>query len=280
MIQTVTDTYRFDLARSPYTRIRMLGRLFFLGLIVCAIVGVVCGCLLRMTYAHDFTFYLKWQDALVALSWFIAFVSLLGSVLVVRFLYALRSGHTAGMVTFEGRSSASTVTVRDLSAENLKSIFWIMNSAFWCFVVALIGLVPAILIGWTLHIPSPVLMAFTTGLAVLLSLVGIGLSIIASVFILIGCIGGISFCRKLGSSHSYKLNGQATIRIDNFVLTISYPGNPESLVDLNLLSAEDQRQLLALLHQRWIDAKQVWNPTLGVEIEQALVAAERLLSVA
>ncbi|GCE04573.1 hypothetical protein [Dictyobacter aurantiacus] len=277
MLQPVKDTYRFDLAQGQYLRIRRLGWLFFLALIVTAIVGVCCGAALWTTYVHKFTLYLKWQDALVALSWFISFISILGSVLVVRFLYALRAGRTAGMVTFEGND---TVTVRDLSAENMKSIFWIMNSAFWCFVTALVGLVPAILVGWTMHIPSPVLMVITTGLALILSLAGIVVSIVAVSFILIGCLGGISFCRKLGSSHTYRLNGQATIRIDNFVLTITYPGHPESLVDLNLLSTEDQRQLLSLLHTRWVDAKQVWNPTLGEEIEQALVASQRLVDVA
>ena len=80
MVQMVKDTYRFDLARSQYSRIRSLGWLFFLGLIVCAIAGVVCGALLWRTYAHNFTLYLKWQDALVALSWFIAFLALTGTV--------------------------------------------------------------------------------------------------------------------------------------------------------------------------------------------------------
>jgi hypothetical protein len=178
---------------------------------------------------------------------------------------------------FEGKS---TVTVRDLSPENLKSIIWILNSAFWCFGSALIGLVPAILVGWTLQITNPVLMVFTTGLAILLSLAGLVVSIISVVFLLISCVGGISFCRKLGSSHTYQLNGQATIRIDNFVLTISYPGHPESMVDLNLLSTEDQCQLLSLLHKRWIDAEQVWNPALGEEIEQALADAEQQVALA
>jgi hypothetical protein len=103
-----------------------------------------------------------------------------------------------------------------------------------------------------MHLANPVTMVVTTGLAMLLSLAGIVVSIVALSFIVIGCVGCISFCRKLGSSHTYQLNGQATLRIDNFVLTISYPGSPESLVDLNLLAAEDQRQLLALLHKRWM----------------------------
>ncbi|GCF09001.1 LrgB family protein [Dictyobacter arantiisoli] len=277
MMQTLKDTYRFNLARSRYSHIRMLGWLFFVGLLVCAAVGIGCGAWLWTTYAHTFTFYLKWQDALVALSWFISFLAIMGCALVLRFLYTLRQGYTEGMVTFE---ASNTLTVRDLSTENLKSIFWIMNSTFWCFTAALIGLIPAILIGWTLGFNNHVVMVLTTALAVLLSIAGLVVSIAAVVIILIGCIGGVSFCRKLGSSHTYCLNGQVTIRIDNFVLTISYPGHPESLVDLNLLSTEDQHQLLDLLHKRWIDAEQVWNPTLGDEIARALEAAEHLMSVA
>jgi len=271
MIQMIKDTYRFDLGQEQYSRVRRLGWLFFVGLVICALAGITGGILLWRTYLHNFTFYLKWQDALVALCWFVAFDAIGGCILIARFFHALYQGKTAGMVTFEGKN---TITVRDLSAENLKSIFWILNSSFWCFVVALVGLVPAILVGWTLQLSNPILMVCTTGLALLLSLAGIIVSIVSISFILIGCVGGTSFCRKLGSSHTYQLNGQATIRIDNFVLTISYPGFPESMIDLNLLAAENQRHLLSLLHKRWVDAEQVWNPELGEEIARALVDAE------
>lgn len=276
MIQDVEGTYRFDLVHNQYARIRMLGWLFFAGLVVCALIGVMCGVMLWTTYTHSFTLYLKWQDALVALSWFVSFIAIGGCILVTRFLYALYQGRTAGMVTFQG---SSTLFVRDLSAENLKSTAWILNSAFWCFVAVLIGLVPAILIGWTLQIADPMLMVCTTGLAILLSIAGLVVSIVSAVFIFIGIIGGTSFCRKLGSSHTYQLNGQVNIRIDNFVLTVSYPSEPEAMVDLNLLSKEDQHQLLSLLHTRWVDAEQIWNPTLGEEIEQALADAENSLAV-
>jgi hypothetical protein len=276
MREAVKDTYRFDLARLQYTRIRWMGWLFFVGLVVCAVIGALCGAWLWTTYAHDFTFYLKWQDALVALSWFCAFDALGGAVLVARFLYALRQGYTAGMVTFEGKN---TLTVRDLSPENMKSIFWLMNGAFWSFVVTLIGLVPAILIGWTMHMSNPVLMVATTGIAVLLSIAGLVVSIAAIAIIVIGLAGGISLGQRLGSYHTYQLNGQASIRIDNFVLTVSYPSNPESMVDLNLLSANDQQKLFDLLHKRWVDAQQVWNPELGAEIAFARQLAERRLMV-
>jgi len=277
MIQPVRDTYRFNLARLQYIRIRNLGWLFFLGLVVCTVACVMCGVWIWTTYAHDFTFYLKWQDALVALSWFVAFIALGGAVLVMCFLHALRQGYTAGMVTFEG---TNTLIVRDLSPENMKSIFWLMNGAFWSFVATLIGLVPAILVGWTLHITDPVLMIVTTGIAVLLSIAGLVLSIGATVVNIVGIFGGVTLGQRLGENRSYKLNGQISMRIDDFILTVSYPGHPESMVDLNLLTAEDQKKLLGLLHKRWIDAEQVWNPMLGEEIAYALRCAEQGLFVA
>jgi hypothetical protein len=51
------------------------------------------------------------------------------------------------------------------------------------------------------------------------------------------------------------------------------------MVDLNLLSADDQKKLLDLLHQRWVDAQQVWNPELGAEIAFARQLAERRLMI-
>ncbi len=237
MIQSAIDTYCFDLERVQYMRIRSYAWLFLAALLVCGLIGALSGILLWKTYTHTFTPYLKWQDALVSLSWFITFVSLGGSMLIIRFLHALYAGHTEGMVTFKGKD---TIVVRDLSAENLKSIFWLMNSAFWCFVTTLIGLVPAILIGWTLKLSNPLLMFTTTGIAIILSIAGLIISIAAASVVVIGFVGGVSFGRKLGSSNTYQLNGQATIRIDNFVLTIIYPGNPESMVDLNLLTTDDQ----------------------------------------
>ena len=54
------------------------------------------------------------------------------------------------------------------------------------------------------------------------------------------------------------------------MLTIIYPNTPESMIDLNSLEAKDQRYLLFLLRERWIDAQRSWNPSLGEEIEAAL----------
>jgi hypothetical protein len=280
MAKIVDGTYCFGLEQAQYKRIRTLGRLFLSGLLVCMAVSITLGIVLWRTYSHQFTPYLKWQDAFVSLSWFVSFVTLWGSLLVMRFLYALHEGYVKGMVTFEydrrgdNKKSGVAVTVRDLSAENMKSILWMMNSSFWCFVAVLIGLVPAIVVGWTMHMTHPVLAFILTGLAILLFLAGLAVSVVGAAFIVIGLVGSVSFGRKLGSSHTYYLNVQATIRIDNFVLAFIYPGEIESMVDLNLLSSEDRRLLLSLLHKRWLDTEQAWNPELGAEIAQALHVSE------
>jgi len=262
-VQLSQDMYRFNLGRGQYLRIRTLGGLFLCGQLICACFSIAVGTLLWKTYPHDFTPYLKWQDALLGFSWFMAFIALEGGILVVRFLHALRAGYTQSMVTLVG---SSAITVRDLSPENLKHIFWIMNSKFWCFVAVLVGLLPAMLLGWTLHLSNIILSVLTTSIVIVLSLAGLIASIIATSFIVIGCIGLISFCRKLGSSYTYQLDKQATIRIDNCALTITYPGATESVIDLNLLAPDDQRQLLSLLHKRWIDTEQAGSPSLDYSL--------------
>jgi hypothetical protein len=238
-----------------------------LGLLSIALVTLALGLLMWQTYDHRFTFYLKWQDALVTLLWFISYLGVGGSIMTSRFLHAVHAGHKQGMLTL---IAGHTLVARDLSSLNLVSIFWMLHSTFWCFVALLLGLVPAILIGWTLHITNQTLMIFTTILASLLSLAGIAVSISATIVIIIGCIGAISFTRKLGAAQSYALNNRTILRIDDFVLTISYPGTEEALVDLHLLDKGDQQMLLSLLHERWIGDQGDWNPEFGEEIEAAL----------
>lgn len=272
MIQPAIETYRFFLGRTQYQRVSLRGWLFLGGFLLTSVVAIVLSVLFWNTYTHTFTPYLKWQDALVALLWFIAFATLGGCIIVARFLCAVRAGYTDGMFTL---AADNTLTVRDLSHENLMSIFWMINSAFWCFVAMLVGLVPIILLEWTMHLPNPALTVLATGLAVILSLGGFVVSLISAAFIIIGCIGAISFCRKLGFSHTYQLSIELTLRIDNYVLTIIYPDRPESLIELDLFAAEDQRNLLSLLYKRWKDAQGVWNPTFGEEIALALEKAEQ-----
>src|SRR5712692_10398554 len=91
MIQSAANTYLFRLGRPSYRRISLLAWLLFAGYLLCAVVSAALGMRLYPTYAHTFTPYLKWQDALVALCWYITFISLGGCVLIGRFLFALRA---------------------------------------------------------------------------------------------------------------------------------------------------------------------------------------------
>lgn len=272
MTQSVPGTYCFYLGGSQYRHINRRGWVFLLGCIACAAVAVLLDVQLWKTYTHEFVPYLKWQDGLAFMLGFIAFICLGGSVFILRFQHALREGYKKGMLTLDGNNA---LLVRDLSPENLISIFWIMNSAFWCFFVVLVGFFPVILIGWTMHITIVPLAVVATGLAVIFSAAGFILSMVATFFIVVGSVGAATLCRKLGSSSGYSVSDSTTLRIDNFVLTIIQPGMPEAMVDLNLLTSEDQRSLLTLLYTRWQASEHIWSPSLGEEIALALEEAER-----
>lgn len=272
MIQTPGNSYVFYLSRASYKRTSLLAWMLILSSLALAFVCAALAFRLWPTYTHTFTPYLKWQDALLAILWYISFLLLGGSVLVVRFLYALRAGYYQGMFIQEGDS---TLIVRDLSPKNLSSIYWAVGTALSCFIAALVGLIPEILIGWTLHLPHPALVVICTAAAIVLSLAGLAVTLVASSFVLIGWVGGISFCRKMGAPQTYQLSNQTTLRIDGFVLSIIHPDQQESMFDLELLHVEDQRHLLYLLHKRWLDAERPWNPRLGEEIEAALWEADR-----
>ncbi|HEY0754361.1 MAG TPA: hypothetical protein VGD98_10395 [Ktedonobacteraceae bacterium] len=272
MTQSSEQLYCYNMTRQAYQRISRLAWLMCCGFLLCLLLGLTGGIVLWPLYSHEFTFYLKWQDALVACGWCVALVSLGGCVLILRFLYALRQGYQGSMLTLENKNKLSG---RDLSPKNFAGIFWLACTTFACFVVMLIGLVPTVLIGWTLHLTNPVLLVFGTGVAFLLSLAGLVLAVPFGAFFLIGLMGGISFCRKMGAMQTYILNRQTTLRINGFVLAIIQPDNPESLFDLQLLSSQDQRQLLTFLRERWAEeAERTWNPTLGAEIEAALRRSE------
>ena len=271
MIQSATNTYLFRLGRTSYVRTNILASLLLGGFVLCAVVSAVLGTRLFPTYSHIFAPYLKWQDALLALCCCITFIALGGCVLIVRFLYALRAGYTKEMLVL----SDSALTVRDLSSENLASIFWLVSTELSCCIALLIGLIPEMLIGWTLHLSHAMLAVLATGVAILLSLAGLAIVLPAFSFIVIGLVGSVSFCRKMGSLHTYQLTNQASLSIDGFVLTIIYPDAPEAMLDLKLLNPQDQRHLLHLLRERWLGAQDTWNPQLGDEIEAALVETER-----
>jgi hypothetical protein len=270
MMQSLTEIHCFRLGQQAYRRISLLSWLMASGILCCATLALFLCVTVWQSYDHTFTFYLKWQDALVALSAFTTFLTLGGIALIFCFLLALRSGYKHYMITLEG----SLLTARDLSPLNLASIFWMMNSVFWCAVVVVIGLFPAILIGWTLHLSSPALSIVLTTIVGILCLAGLAASTVAAVFIGIGCIGAFKSVRKLGDAHRYELSSRTNVSIDNFELSIIHPGRPESMIDLNLLAKEDRHQLLALLHERWIDTEKEWNPELGEEINAALQEVE------
>src|SRR5258708_28831449 len=104
------------------------------------------------------------------------------------------------MLILEDKSKLSG---RDLSPKNFTSIFWAVASTFSCFIVMLIGLTPTVLIGWTLHFSNPVLAFFSTIAAFILSLAGLALSVPFGTFFIIGLVGGVSFCRRMGARQTY-----------------------------------------------------------------------------
>jgi hypothetical protein len=157
----------------------------------------------------------------------------------------LRLGYARGMLTLV---QDKYLVVRDLSHENLTSGFWMIHAAFWCFVAVLVGLLPEMLLSWTLSISNPVLMVLVTGMAFLLGIAGLVVSVIFSSFIVVGFFGAISFYRNLGIERTYPLDDHTTLRLDDALLTITSPGKPESMIDLALLDSDDQSSLLALLH--------------------------------
>lgn len=271
MEQSIHKSYQFRLASQAYRRISLQAWLLCGGFLLCTLLGVTGGYFLWPTYNHAFTLYLKWQDALVACCWCVALVSLGGCILTLRFLYALRKGYQEAMLIIDGKNK---LTGRDLSPKNFVSIFWAVTTTFACFVVMLIGLVPAVLIGWTQHFSNPVLLVFSTIAAFLLSLAGLVLSLPFGAFFVIGLVGGVSFCRKMGAAQPYTLSSQSILRLDGLVLAVIHPDKPESLFDLQLLAPTDQCQVLKLLRERWAEAEHSWNPTLGDDIEAALKTAD------
>jgi hypothetical protein len=192
--------------------------------------------------------------------------------MVVRFQFALHAGFYQGMVIQEG---GSTLVVRDLSPKNLSSIYWAVGTTLSCFIAALAGMIPEMLIGWTIHLPHPALVVICTGVAILLSLAGLVVTLVATSFILIGWVGCISLCRKMGAPQTYQFGSQTTLRLDGFVLTITHPDQQEAVIDLNLLEVKDQRYLLSILHKFWLDAECSLNPRLGGEFDAELREADR-----
>jgi MFS family permease len=266
VVQELTETHLFRLERFAYMRTTVKGWLLFGSFLLSALVSCLLAVRIFTSYAHNMVPYLKWQDALFALLCFIVLLSLIGCVLVVRFLYALHSGYEKSMV--EVRDAA--LVVRDLSHENLSSVFWLVGTVLSCFIAIEVGLLPEMLLGWTLQIPVLSLAILGTIIAVLLSVVGLAVVLPAAAFVIIGLIGSVSFFRNLGLPRFYHLSNRANISIDGFVLMVTYPDAPESMLDLRILNESDRRKLLYILRERWNGAQQLWNPHFGEEIERTL----------
>src|SRR5579884_82464 len=270
MVEMLSCRSVFYPGHAAYARTRLLAWLLLGAYLACVVLLAWLGVRFAGTYEHTFTLYLKWQDLLEALCWSLAAIALGGCVLVARFLYALRVGARLGMVEVMGQRE---LTVRDLSAKNLASIFWMVGTAMACMSAALVGLFPLSLPGWTLHLPHPTLVVFGTLVAIALAVPGLILTAISGSFVLIGWVGGVSFCRNLGAACTYDLSAQTTLMIDDFILTVIAPSMPESLIDLDLLEPGGRRSLLSLLREQWLDAHRPWNLRLGEEIDAALEEA-------
>src|SRR5260370_9659073 len=228
MIHMLANDYVFYLSHTSYKRIRLLAWLLVLVSLTIAIACVVLAISMWPSYVHTFTPYLKWQDALLATLCYISLILIGGSAMVVRFRYALHAGFYQGMFIQEG---GCPLIVRDLSAKNLSSIYRTVGTAFSCFIAALAGLIPWMLIGWTIHLPHPALVVICTGVAILLSLAGLVVTLVATSFILIGLFGCVSFCRKMGAPQTYQLGNQTTLRLEGFFLSITLPAHHETFFD-------------------------------------------------
>src|SRR5947209_15309877 len=185
MKESAPNTYQFRLGRAAYIRTGLMALLLLSSFLLCGLVAVLLGLRLFSTYTHTFTLYLKWQDVLVALCCYITFLSLAGCVLVMRFLHALHAGYTEEMIVVDD----ATLIVRDLSHENLASIFWLISTALTCFLTALLGLIPEMLLGWTVHLPSVLLVFLTTGITLVLCAAGLILTVPFLSFIIVGIVG-------------------------------------------------------------------------------------------
>ncbi|GAC1566419.1 MAG: hypothetical protein NVS3B14_08520 [Ktedonobacteraceae bacterium] len=267
-------------------RIRLLASLLIGLSLNAAAAFAYLAILLWPTYTHYFTPYLKWQDALLATLCYCSFILLVAAIVVARFLLALRIGQRHGILilqTDRAHTAHPTITVRDLSPKNLASIYWSLGATLTCFLAALIGLAPNILIGWTLHLTQPALTILATAIAVTLSLLGLIITIVSASFVLIGLVGTLSLTRSLGAPHVYPFTAQTTLRVDGLhppILSLTYPDHPETLFDLNLLHSRDQQQLLQLLQQHWLypHPQLSAQPALDQHIEAALEEARRIFT--
>ncbi len=246
-MQVATDTSTFLMRRSSYISINFLGWLWCLGYTGVASSSLVLSTWLWSTSSHTITIFIQWQEILCALLWFVAIASLAGAVFVMRFLSSTRMGYRKSMLTIGGEG---ILLARDLSAENFLSIFYVLYSGFLCFCLLLAGLLPEVLAGWLRHLIPSGLVVPGSILLILLGIAGFVISSIAGILLGIGCVGMVSTCGKIGKEQSYRLNDRLNLHIDGEILTISYPGKAETMLDLHLLSGEDQKRICLWLQKQ------------------------------
>jgi len=245
--ETAPNAAIFYPVRQACQRNRLLASLLIILSLLGSATLAALAILFWPTYTHPFTPYLKWQDALLSMLAFCPFMILVGTAIAIRFLFALRAGYRHGILILQ---ADRTLTVRDLSPKNFAGIYRMIGASFTCFLGTLVGLSPCILIGLTLHITAhPLLTVLATAIAIILSLLGLTVTLISATFLVISLIGARAYARALGAPHTYLLTTLISLRIDGLTLTITYPDRPETLFDLNLLHPHHQRHLLHLLQQ-------------------------------
>jgi hypothetical protein len=264
MLDLPTNDYVFYLSHASFKRTRLLVWILVVASLMIAIACAVLSVRLWSSYTHKFTPYLKWQDAVIATLCYVSLTLIGGSAMVVRFYYAVRAGFYQGMYI---QKDGSTLVVRDLSSKNLLGIYRAIGTTLSCFIAALVGLIPEILLGWTIHLPHPILVVICTGVAILLSLAGLVVTLVATSFIVIGWMGCFSYCRKIGAPQTYQIDRHTTMLLDDLVLSITQPHQQESVFDLNLLDLKDQHHLFSLLYKCCLDAECAWNSGSGEETE-------------
>lgn len=267
MGQSTEQLSRFYLSQAAFRRASWLAALQMGVFVLCIVLGLSTSWMLWPTYTHVWTFYLKWQDAILLSGCCLAFLALVGCGLCIRFYMAQRAGVEQGIVTLQ---DGNVLIVRDLSPKNYLSIYSLVFTAFACFIVMLIGLSPWVLLGWTVHLTNPVFAVFATLIALLLALGGLAISLPFGSFIIIGLVGSLSYGQRMGAAEKYILQDQTIVRIDGYVLAIIQPDRPEALVYLDLMTTEGRRSLLMILQERWVEADKPWNVALDKEIERAL----------
>lgn len=244
MLQAKRESWLFYLRRGAYRRNSGIGWYYLGSALLIAISATAGGFLLWSSCAFALTPALLLPVAL----WGIALIALVAGTGFVRLLVALRQGYIQGVCQLE---NGQLLRLRDLSLENYITIVNIAKSALGCFMIVLLGLVPVLCLPSVWQMDSPMLSAVLTVMLIVLSVAGLGVSILAGVFLVIGLIGACSVFRQMGKFQSYTLNHRLNIAVTNSTMTVCSPGKAETLFDLQVLDFSDRRLLQLSLCDYW-----------------------------